>query len=613
MLFRCLLLAGAAAPLLALAQDSPAPAVLDPLVVTATGHEAPASETLAALIVINRDEIQRSLATDVAELLRFHAGLELGRNGGAGQTTAIFIRGGESNHTLVLVDGVRVNPATSGGAALQNIAPNMIERIEIVKGPRSTLYGSDAIGGVINIVTRAPAGRAAEGLLRGGSHGTRDASAFVAGGTGDHGVSLYAQAQTLDGTPSCAGSSAARGHDQTTLNLRSYARLGDARLSAQAWNAQGTAEYLDFCDAALGNNPRDQDYLNRAIAAEAAWDWREGFESRARLSMNLDEIRQNQSTDFVRTRRPAVGWTQALAAGPQRLTVGIEAAQEQVDALTFGTAVEENRDLHGAHAQYEFGAGAHRALLALSAWHYDAFGSPVTWNAEYGYDVTAATRLIAAAGSGFRAPDATDRFGFGGNPDLRPERARTYELGVRRALGVAHVAELRAFRNDVRDLVSIECVANCGAPDFLDDVFLAQNVDETRNDGLELSYRFERPAFGLRLAALKQDPRAESRPDPCSGEARLCRRATESVSASAVGRFGAAFVALDALGVGERVDFGGTPLPGYGLVGLGAGLELAQRWRLAARVENVLDKDYQTAAGYRQPGLGFFVTVGARL
>ena len=127
---------------------------LGTLVVTATRRPIDAGDTLAPVIIIERDEIERSLALDVAELLRFHAGLEISRNGGPGQVTSAFIRGADSDHTLVLIDGVRVNPGTAGGAALQNISPDVVERIEIVKGPRSALHGSEAIGGVVNIQTR---------------------------------------------------------------------------------------------------------------------------------------------------------------------------------------------------------------------------------------------------------------------------------------------------------------------------------------------------------------------------------------------------------------------------------------------------------------------------
>ena len=149
---------------MAFAQDD-----LDETVVTATRTPVALDAVGAPVIVISRDDIERSLASDVSELLQAHAGLEISRNGGPGQTTSLFTRGTESNHTVVLIDGVRINPGTIGGAALQNIAPESIERIEIVKGPRSSLYGTDAIGGVVQLFTR---GAAKDGASAGATFGS---------------------------------------------------------------------------------------------------------------------------------------------------------------------------------------------------------------------------------------------------------------------------------------------------------------------------------------------------------------------------------------------------------------------------------------------------------
>ena len=160
-----LAVATACASLPAMAQDE-----LEETIVTATRTPVALDAVDAPVIVITRQDIERSLASDVSEILQGHAGLEIARNGGPGQTTTLFMRGTDSNHTVVLIDGVRINPGTIGGAALQNIAPESIERIEIVKGPRSSLYGTDAIGGVVQVFTR-------------GARASDDKSSFSAGAT----------------------------------------------------------------------------------------------------------------------------------------------------------------------------------------------------------------------------------------------------------------------------------------------------------------------------------------------------------------------------------------------------------------------------------------------
>ena len=156
----------------AFAQDE-----LEETIITATRTPVALDAVDAPVIVITRQDIERSMASDVSEILQGHAGLEIARNGGPGQTTSLFTRGTESNHTVVLIDGVRINPGTIGGAALQNIAPESLERIEIVKGPRSSLYGTDAIGGVVQLFTRGAAKK--DGVSAGATYGSHEHAAVV--------------------------------------------------------------------------------------------------------------------------------------------------------------------------------------------------------------------------------------------------------------------------------------------------------------------------------------------------------------------------------------------------------------------------------------------------
>ncbi|MGQ0585920.1 MAG: TonB-dependent receptor domain-containing protein [Gammaproteobacteria bacterium] len=596
-----------AAPCLAQEQVAPEAATqLETVVVTAAGRETPARDALAALVVITREEIERAQATDIAELLRLHAGVEVGRNGGPGAVTSVFIRGGESTHTLVLVDGIRINPSSSGGAALQNISPDAIERIEIVKGPRATLYGSDAIAGVINIITRAPAVPAAEVRGRAGSFGTRDASLFAAAGDGASGVALQAQHIKSDGFPPQPALTQDRGFRNSTASVRATTRSGEVSFGAQAWLAGGTSEYTGFF------GPADQDFRNQVLAVDASATPLPAWALHLGLSRMLDEVTQNQSADFVRTERFALDWSNVIALGAgSHLSLGTWLAREEVRAALFGSAVAEDRDVASAFVQYEVAAGPHRALAALSAADHDAFGTRTDWNAEYGFDLSARTRLVAAAGTGFRAPDATDRFGFGGNPDLEPERARNYEAGVRYEIAPRHGAELRLFRASVDDLVSVECVGNCFDADPFNDVFMAVNVDEYRNRGAELSWRLDAGGWSANASLLVQEPRSAARPDPCSGTQRLCRRADESAAAGVLRRWNRYSLGLDALAVGERVDFAGAPLAGYALLNLTAGAELG-KFQVGARIENLLDRDYQTAAGFSQAGRSAYLTLGWR-
>ncbi|MGH8456197.1 MAG: TonB-dependent receptor domain-containing protein [Stenotrophobium sp.] len=585
---------------------------LDPVLVTATRTPQREDDALAAVTVITRDEIAQSQVTDLSDLLRFQAGLDIGRNGGPGQTTSLFTRGGNSDSTLVLLDGVPVNPGSAGGAALQNLTPEMIERIEIVKGPRATIYGSNAVAGVVNIITRGGAHSGIDVQARGGSFGTRDASGqFSYAGNGNE-LSLLAQTGATHGIPTCANSTIDSGNRQSTVNLRGATSAGGARLEARFWNTQGSTQYLDSCDPAFGLHPLSENFRNHvgevAVSGQPLTKW----QTRLGLSHTLDDIVQQQantdgSHDYITTTRPRVDWHNIVdLSAAQRLSFGLTGAREDVRALSFGSAIDAGYSLYTGFVQDEIDAGRHHALVAGSYAHYSSFGGHGSWNAEYGYDLFAPTRLIAAAGTGFRAPNASDLYGFGGNPALRPEQARNYELGLRQKLGAHQTLDARAFRSDVDDLIILQySAANNPAVDF---GFRSINIDRSRNQGVELDYRLELAAWSARLGAISQNPVDQST------HTQLLRRAKQSLSASLTRHFGAHYVSLAALASGRRPDIdaiSGSPVTdgGYTLLALTGGVQLSERFSMQARIDNLLDKHYQTVSGFNQPGTGVFVSL----
>jgi len=566
------------------------------LVVTANRIPTPLEEVLAPVILIDRDAIERSAAGDVTELLRFHAGLELGRNGGPGQTTAVFIRGAESNHTLVLVDGVRINPGTIGLAALQNIPPSMVERIEVVKGPRSALYGTDAIGGVINVITRRGADDGWSAELGYGDYDTRQAS--LNGGLATERLEFDLGLSWLDsdGFPTRTVDDTDRGYRNLSGSAQLRADIGPAEVALRHWRAEGTSEYSDFF-----LTPVDQDFETSTSALSVAWPV--GTAARAEVGVTRLEDRtdQNQARDYLRTVRDSVDAQIDWRASPvHELGTGAVFASEQARSESFGDAMRADTDQLNLFVQDRIGSGPHRALLALGYTDHETAGSAVTWNAEYGYSFVGGTTLYGLAGTGFRAPDATDRYGFGGNPALEPERSLSLEAGLRHRVGGRHALSLAVFRNDIRDL--IEFVTLSYEPFEGEN----RNVAEARIEGVEAAWEYDAAPWRGRVEVIHQDPRNLDTGDV------LLRRARNSLSVAVQRTLGPVELGLDVLAAGEREDFGfpePVTLDAYVLANLSARWQVTPSVTLVGRVENLLDEQYELAHTFNTPDRGLYVSL----
>ncbi len=580
--FRGLIFLLAVQPALATAAD-------DVIVVTATRSERSLNDVIVPVTVINREQIEQAAASDISELLRFEAGLDIGRNGGPGQASSIFLRGTESNHTLVLVDGVRINPGTIGGAALQNIAPEVIERIEIVKGGRSSLYGTDAIGGVINIITRRAGDGYAEAGAGGGSFATRSAytSVGASGTAGEFGVTL--NFQDTDGYAIRTDSELERGYDNLSANLYGSRQFGRATVALRHWQASGRTEYLDFFLA-----PLDQDYLNQSSALEITQPVGQRGTSKLLLSYMIDEIDQNQSPDFVNSQRLALDWQYSLALPGHHLAAGVYLTEEDARAESFGSGFDEDTATRALFLQDSIVSGRHRAFLAGRFTDHETFGDEFTWNAEYAFDVNESWSVSAGIGHSFRAPDATDRFGFGGNAELQPELADEIQLGAQVEIDARNTLRLELFRNDIDDLIEFDL-----------GTFTLQNLAQAEIRGAQLGWTFHGELYRLRADLVSQ--RAENAADG----SKLLRRAERSLTLNLTRAVGAHALGLSLLASSERDDFA-TSLPGYVLLNATGQFKLGQHWQLNGRIENLLDTVYQTASPYRMAERSAFVELKYR-
>ena len=562
--------------------------VLPPVVVTPARTAQTVAESLSSVAVITREEIEQQQAVDTLSVLSSVPGVDRSRAGGPGQQSSVFIRAGNSDHTLVLMDGVPINPGSAGAAASQNLHPAFLERIEVVRGPAATLHGSDALGGAINLITVEPdlgtRGRFGFGL---GRYGREEQQVGVthrdeAGGY----AAVKALRQRVDGFPAVVDGDEDSGFDNDSMLLRAGMDGDQVAVDVSHFQAQGEAEYYDT----FSLMPLAQDFKTQLSRLSVAAQPRESLESRVTLSRYKDDLDQLDSDDFVFTERYGVDWQNDFVVGPLELTAGIQAHQEDVESLSFGTAYETTERRRSAYLQAGLEHAAHRVEAGGRYVNDQAFSSEDVWSLGYAFQPNEVWQWRIRGATAYKAPDATERFGFGGNPDLDPEKATSLEAGVRVRPVANQRIDIALFETRYRNLITYD-----GTQD------LNVNVGRARVQGVELGWQLQQDAWRLRAEAHFQDP--ENRDD---GE-RLARRTRASGLIRAAYDPGPWAAFAEVTGEGSRQDLG-QRLSGFGLVNVGAQWRMRDDMTLRATVENLLDKDYTIAEGYNTAGQAGFIS-----
>jgi vitamin B12 transporter len=565
--------------------------VLDTVQVTANRFAQPANQTTSSVTVIDRDAIEKSQALDVADLLIKQVGIDVVRTGGSGSLNTIFMRGGNSNHTLILVDGIRVNSATQGIFDMAHMPLATIERIEIVRGPRAALWGSDALSGVIHIFTRAPKALTAE--LRAGS--------FQRYG-GDIGYGFGDEQSNIG---FIAGTDNSEGFSSTNSNNYYYNPDKDGyRNNHFALNAQTQLGSQTLKFAGLTTDARVEFDQGVTFAKNHSWSTALFGEINAQWSHNLtvgQAYEKNDTPDYASiygSRRSSLDWSNAIAISDNtQIGVGVNWVKEKGYSNDFfGEVFKRTRNNAGIFATVSSKWQAHTFDLATRYDDNSQYGSNSTSSAGWAFQANANNRIRASWSQGFRAPNLNELYspGFGGffagNPLLNPERSRSAELGYVFSKSAAFEAEISAYQNNVDDLISFAG-------------FQAQAINISRADikGLEVDLRGQFNAFNWRAQATYTDAINED-----TGNA-LLRRPKLKGLASLSYAFDNQFVlGTELTGYSDRPD-AGAQLPGYGRLDLTASWPLSDTLRLEGRIENLLDKNYQLLNGYSTPERSVFI------
>lgn len=574
------------------------------IVVTATRTPTKLSDVVAETTVIDREMLDRAAGRTLAELVSSFAGVQTTSNGGLGKSASVFMRGLEARHTLLLVDGVRVGSATLGTPSLDNLPLEAVDRIEIVRGPLSSLYGNGAMGGVIQIFLRQGAqGSTVNAKATAGSHGYGQ---LAGGGTfGDGRFDAMAQVQRTE----VSGVSATNpkvpfgnhnpdedGFRQTGGSLRlGWRPLADWRAELLALQSRGTTQI----DDGPGADARAR-LKNEVVSLSGSGRVNDGWRTRLTLAESTDGYDTLSSASPFATLGPIqskirqTSWENTLDTAAGAAVVLLERQTEKVSRPGEPFSVSE-RDIDALALALNGAAGPHVWNGSLRRDRNSQFGGKTTGAAGYGYALTPAWRVLGSVGTSFVAPSFNQLYypSFG-NPLLQPETGRHGELGLRWSQG-ANSVRLATYRHTYKGFIT------SGAQ--------PTNVN-ARITGQTLSYEGRAGEFEWTAAADHTNPRNDA-PWSANYGRQLQRRAKDSLRAMLDWTRGPWTAGATLQAHTYRYDdaANNTRLGGYATLDLRLAYALTRDLELALRMNNAGDKAYETALGYDQPGREAFVSL----
>lgn len=599
---------------------------LNDIVVTATRTPQPREAVIADLTVIDAAEIQRGGQSTLVELLQRQPGIEITNNGGVGKASGIFMRGTNSGHVVVLIDGIRVQSATLGTTTLENIPLNQIDRIEIIRGPASSLYGQDAIGGVIQLFTKKGEGAPKFHLNVGfGTYDTTLAEAGIRGKASDTSYAFNVSANTTNGFSSLDTSNPKLNDNDGYRNLAvtggvSHHIAKGHEIGTQFMHSKGSTRFdnrfnIDPFFPAFDPSFSDRAILEQhTISVYAKNQITDHWKSTLRLGQGFDEMVNysalgpftSESRSLFSTKQNQFNWQNDLYLPVGVLTLMYDRLEERVNSTTdFKTTARTNQ---GYVASYLANIDAHTVHVSLRQDQNSSFGNYTTGGLGYGFAFNSNWRMTASYGSAFKAPTFNDLyfpdfFGFAtSNPDLQPEKSDNIEASIRYQDDQTAVS-MTAYENNIRNLIGLDSTT-----------FIPFNVNKAKIQGLTFAGSQLWGHWELRGSADIQSPRDDETNNL------LVRRAYRHGKLDLAytwqdWRFGGEVLSSSARynDVANELRMGG-----YTIFNLTTQYKLNQDWTIQARANNVFDKHYRLALdgnpaingfGYNVPGANLFVNV----
>jgi vitamin B12 transporter len=568
---------------LALSLCSPTQAdYLEEILVVANRVEQPLANTQASVEIIDRELIAASQSQDLLNLLSGRAGISLARDGGTGKNTSLFLRGTDSDHTLVYIDNQPVNGLSDGRARLEYLPLDQFERIEIVRGARSSIYGSEAIGGVIRLFTRHNEEPSLGGNLSlvGGSHDHQSLSANAQASFGSTNLQANFSDTDVGGFDSrVSGNPDKDGYNNQSWQLSADHQFANGNsLSVQQGRTEGSSKYDDSSWA--GGVDGNDDYLRLTTSVEAnlylAPNWqstltlgrfKDAFDSNGVFGPFISDSRQTTAS-WINEYQAESGWVG---------TLGVVYHQDTYES---NFLAEENRDNLALLAFLDFGTQTFPLSVSIRNDQNEQYGSHTTGGLTAGYNSDEMGNFWASFATAFKAPNFFDLYGFGGDPDLQPEESTSAELGWR-YLTTDSIYSAALFRIRTENLI-----------EFDNTLFQIFNIGDAEISGLELSAETNLGgyALGVSFTHLKHE-------NLDTGE-ELVRRPRNTLRLNAGREFGDLTLSLVGLAQSSRSDIGNAELRGYEVLDVLISYQLLDYLTLRGKVGNLFDRDYQLVDGF---------------
>ena len=540
-----------------------------------------ANTVISSADKIDKTFLRNSQSKDLTSLLRESLALDTSSNGGIGQLSSVFLRGTNSNHMLVKVNGVKINPSTAGGASIYNLDTDLINSVEIGYGPLSSVHGSEAVGGVMNISTK-PIERVSNykiGIHGGPDNYQKELLSFNYGFSENIFTSFSGSSSKTDGFPALSNSQLDRAYDNYTVISSMDFSMNDFNLDFSSWKAGGEIEYLVF------GAPVSQDYENSAYGMTLSQSL--GKESINKLSISASEdiIKQNNANflgllDLTKTKRDNLELSLIRNKSSKVVrfyNFGLDAEEEDVDYSSYGTTYREKIRTNSIFGSLGLNLYENPLNLTFRRSDHDTYKDNLSWNIEGMWNLTNEWRMGLTNGSSFRSPLSSELYGFGGNINLKPEINKSTELNFKRDTKAQEIS-IAFFDSQLTNLIAF---------DYQD--YVLKNITESTNKGLDIKYKLNEGLWNLSIFLRIQDPK------DLEGN-QLLRRSKKSASLTLTRETYKTVSSLNVSSFGKRLDFGNIDLPSYTLVNLSFSRHLNDRTTVLLKLENLFDENYYTAA-----------------